>query len=112
MTRPAEFAAVRQRGIARSGRLMTVAFLADAGLPEMRFGFAITKKVGNAVTRNRIRRRFREISRHHAAEIAPPGRLVTIARPAAASAAFSVLRSEWRYLVKKLGLLTPPVSGP
>lgn len=29
----------------------------------MRFGFTVTKKVGNAVERNRIRRRLREVVR-------------------------------------------------
>lgn len=31
--------------------------------PRMRVGFTVTRKVGNAVTRNRIKRRFRELAR-------------------------------------------------
>ncbi|MGB5078767.1 MAG: ribonuclease P protein component [Sphingorhabdus sp.] len=33
------------------------------GDPEIRLGITITKKVGNAVIRNRMRRRFRELAR-------------------------------------------------
>jgi ribonuclease P protein component len=33
-----------------------------------RFGFTVSKKVGNAVVRNRVRRLFKEICRKHAEE--------------------------------------------
>ncbi|MCA1653521.1 MAG: ribonuclease P protein component [Sphingomicrobium sp.] len=35
---------------------------ADAG---MRVGFTVTKKIGNAVVRNRMKRRFRALAREH-----------------------------------------------
>lgn len=40
-----------------------------------RFGFTVTRKLGNAVTRNRIRRRLREIARALATmdDARPPG---------------------------------------
>ena len=61
----AQFLAVR-RGEKRRGRLFLLEVLdrKDAGPP--RFGLTVTKKVGNAVTRNRIRRRLKEAARVHA----------------------------------------------
>jgi ribonuclease P protein component len=109
MTRSGEYAAVRTKGTARSGRLMTLAFLADEAPGTIRFGFTITKRVGNAVHRNKLRRRLREIARHTAPSIQRPGRLVTIPRPIASEATFAEIQSEWQYLVRKLGLL-PPAS--
>lgn len=44
---------------------------ADAANP--RFGFTVTKKIGNAVVRNRIRRRLKEAVRLHGALAARPG---------------------------------------
>ena len=35
----------------------------DDGNPAIRLGLTISKKVGNAVVRNRMRRRFRELAR-------------------------------------------------
>jgi ribonuclease P protein component, eubacterial len=40
---------------------------------EARFGFTVTKKIGNAVERNRIRRRLREAIRLHGQAVAAPG---------------------------------------
>jgi ribonuclease P protein component len=71
-----------------------------------RFGFTATKKLGNAVTRNRIRRRLKE-----AVRIVAPGRAragcdyVVIAREAAASRPFAALE---RDLIAALGRLDRP----
>ncbi len=35
----------------------------DDGDPAMRVGFTVTKKIGNAVVRNRMKRRFRALAR-------------------------------------------------
>ncbi|MCB1429985.1 MAG: ribonuclease P protein component [Nitratireductor sp.] len=44
-----------------------------AGIAETRFGFTVTKKCGNAVMRNRIRRRLREAVRLGERSAALPG---------------------------------------
>ena len=35
------------------------------GDPAMRIGFTVTRKIGNAVVRNRMKRRFRALAREH-----------------------------------------------
>ena len=45
----------------------------DTGKPEWRLGLTATKKIGNAVVRNRARRRLRALARHYLAPVARPG---------------------------------------
>jgi ribonuclease P protein component len=63
---------------------------AEAG--EARFGFTVTKKIGNAVVRNRIRRRLKEAVRLAGAMAATPGTdYVLIGRPPALDQPFADL---------------------
>lgn len=55
-----------------------------------RFGFTATKRLGNAVTRNRARRRLKETVRILAGDLARPGYdYVVIARNGALTRSFS-----------------------
>lgn len=68
-----------------------------------RFGFTVTKKTGNSVIRNRIRRRLREIVRLHAAGDARPGMdYVLVGRIEALTAGFDDLRREFLGALHKL----------
>ena len=57
-------------------------------------GFVVSKAVGNAVVRNRVKRRLRHLTREHVTTL--PGRCVLVVRalPAAASATSAELRSD------------------
>lgn len=60
-----------------------------------RFGFTITRKIGNAVVRNRLRRRFKEILRAVAPELAKPATdYVVVARPAVAAQTFARMKAD------------------
>lgn len=61
----AQFLAVR-RGEKRRGRLFLLEVLDRKDSAPARAGFTVTKKVGNAVVRNRVRRRLKEAVRVHA----------------------------------------------
>lgn len=60
-------------------------------------GFTVSKAVGNAATRNRVRRRLRHLTREHLATLQElPGRaaLVVRALPAAADASYVTLGAD------------------
>ncbi|MBH0236402.1 ribonuclease P protein component [Methylobrevis albus] len=60
-----------------------------------RFGYTVTKKIGNAVERNRIRRRLREAVRLAGAEVAEPGiDYVLVGRQGALSLGFAELTAD------------------
>lgn len=69
-----------------------------------RYGFSISKHVGGAVVRNRIRRRLREIIRE--LPLKPGWDIVFIVRQPAAEARFGKLREDVEKLLARAGLLS------
>ena len=107
LRRTIEFALVKKEGRTERGSLLLLGFKAGDGEKGFRAGFVTSKRVGPAVTRNRIRRRLREIVRRHQAEIRDGICLVVIARRAAAKASYLALEDEWLRLAKRASILAP-----
>lgn len=93
LTRRAEFEAVYRGGRRRSSAQFVVFFRAN-GSECSRFGISVKKALGNAVVRNRIRRRIREILRLHRSEIPSGWDIVIHPRSSVARAEFSALAAE------------------
>src|ERR1051326_2503125 len=101
LTRGSEFERVRKNGTAQRGRFMVVSALQNDDGARFRAGFITSRKIGGAVTRNRVRRKLREIVRTHQHEISAGCWLVTIARSSAARASYEDLEGEWLRLAKR-----------
>ena len=77
----------------------------------VRVGFTVSKRVGNAVERNRVRRRLREIVRLSAGARLKSGHdYVLIGRRAALDAPFERIREEFDRALRRVHA-TPPGSG-
>jgi ribonuclease P protein component len=101
LTDSSEFERVYNQGTAYRGRLFSVhAFPNDLGT--LRLGLSVSKKVGNAVVRNTLRRRMREIFAVAADDAEGNRDLVISARPAARDATFEELRGEFDRALRKL----------
>lgn len=97
-----EFRRVLRDGDRARDALLAVTAL-DTGIPEIdsRYGFAIPKRVGGAVTRNRIKRRLRAIA--HTTDHPKGWEFVIYAYPAAARANSGQLSASMNRLLKRLG---------
>ena len=109
MTRRAEFlAANRGQRVPMPGFVLLVRDRQD-GDPMVRLGITITKKVGGAVIRNRMRRRFREIARTMLAELGVAGAdHVLIGRGGGIEREFGLLDAELRKALGKAAARMTP----
>lgn len=86
---------------------------ADSAAP--RVGFIVSKAVGNAVTRNRVKRRLRHLSRG-LLEATPPHTLIVVrALPSASShpdALADELDAAWTQALRRLGSVERPPTRP
>ena len=76
-----------------------------------RIGLTVSRKLGHAVVRNRIRRRLREIYRLHEANFLPGWDVVVVARSRAVTASYQSLERAYLSLARKLGLLQEAVAN-
>ncbi|MBS1675229.1 MAG: ribonuclease P protein component [Actinobacteria bacterium] len=93
LTRGSDYRTVVRRGRRQGGPRLIVSVLDTADERPARFGFIVSKQVGNAVTRNTIRRRLKDACARQLP--LPDGTDIVIrALPAAATAPFGDLLAD------------------
>lgn len=80
--------------------------------PVSRLGITTGVKLGNAVKRNRARRRIRELYRTHEAELLPSYDVVIVARTRVIYGRYAELERSFRQMTKKLGLTAQKGDRP
>ena len=89
LTKPQQYALVYSKGSSWASNLVVIRALPN-GLTLSRYGFSVSKRVGKAVTRNKVKRWLREILR--IMPLKSGCDLVFIARPAVATADYVSLK--------------------
>ena len=116
LRRKSDFDAVFREGVSRSSGVLALrAKLRDAESAELpgRFGFAVSKRLGGAVVRNRIRRRLRASARRLNDAGACRGLdIVVVARPGAAEADFARLDDTLQRLLRRTVSQLPGTRTP
>lgn len=79
--------------------------VAPAPDDEIQVGISVSKKVGGAVERNRVRRRLRELVRRRLADLKRGCRLVFVARSDARDARFDDLEAAVERLLARADLI-------
>lgn len=104
-----EFERAYKQGNVFRGKLYSVhAFPNEFGNP--RLGLSVSKRVGNAVVRNTVRRRLKEVFYAAKPDISSDLDLVISARPASVNASFGELKEEFARALRKLDGVSQSVS--
>jgi len=102
LTKPKQYELVYDRGSSWASSLLVMKALPN-GLALSRYGFSVSKRVGKAVIRNRVKRRLREIMR--LMPLLPGWDIMFIVRPPAATAGYAELKGAVADLLSKARLL-------
>jgi ribonuclease P protein component len=104
LKRPQDFQRIRDQGGHLHGGLVSLNVLSN-DLPHSRFGFVISRKVGNAVVRNRVKRRLRAAVRNRLNRLAGGYDIIVISHATAAAASYHELDARLADLFQRAGLL-------
>ena len=108
MRRRAEFKRAYEQGRQIRGGMLTIfVFHRDDDAPP-RFGFTLTRKLGNSVTRNRVRRQLRQGARELVPEVTHGRDIVVNVRREALGRKAPELQEQLRQCLQRAGALQVP----
>ena len=110
LTRPAQFQETYAQGRRWVGPHM-VLWLREGPDAGLRLGVVASKKVGNAVHRNRAKRRLREAYRRQRDQFSGPYDVVLVARRGLPRAPWDEVARELFILAKRAGIARAPADG-
>ncbi|WP_025681309.1 ribonuclease P protein component [Paenibacillus massiliensis] len=101
----ADFGRVYRHGKSFANHQLVVYWFRKKEVDQFRVGISVSKKIGNAVVRNRMRRLIKEIMRHHEHEIIDHIDLIFIVRKGAVSMSYQNLEKSVLHVLRKASLL-------
>ena len=111
LTGSKRFSQIHVEGSSAANQLLVIRFLAN-GLDCSRFGFLVSKRIGNSAARNRVKRRLREAVRLN--PVKDGWDALFIARRGAGTAKYQELKDATDNLLRRAKLvdISPQSTGP
>ncbi|HET7657683.1 MAG TPA: ribonuclease P protein component [Bacillales bacterium] len=106
-----EFQFVFQTGASKANRQFVVYYTDQPNNEHFRVGISVSKRVGNAVTRNRIKRHIRELIRLMESQISDGKDYVIIARKPTADMDYHEMKKSLVHVLKRAGVLRNHSGG-
>ena len=104
----ADFSAVRERGRHWRSDLLILNAMQRSSDGPTRFGFVVSRRIGKAVVRNRVKRRLRAAVRCHIAGMVTGYDVVVIARPGVGEVSYAALADAVAALLRLARLISDP----
>ncbi|GAB6137142.1 ribonuclease P protein component [Halanaerobaculum tunisiense] len=99
-----QFKRVYNHGSSVADRILVVYSL-QTNTTKRRIGYSVSKKVGKAVTRNRVKRLFREVYRHNNSQLITGVDIILIARNPIVDASYHQIEDSFNKLCQKAKLV-------
>lgn len=100
-----EFQLVFKKGKSFANRQLVVYYMEREGQAHYRVGISVGKKIGNAVTRNRIKRHLRHAFQDLEEQISKPHDIIIIARQPTKDMAYDQFKKSLTHLLSRERLL-------
>ena len=100
-----EFQKVFHKGKSTANRQFVIYQYNKEGQSHFRVGISVSKKLGNAVTRNRLKRRIRHILMELDDQLAQDVDFIVIARPPIVQMSYQEMKSSMMHVLKLATLL-------
>ncbi len=110
LTRSKDFTRIRRLGRSSGNRLVVLYVLSQRS-DETRVGFSVSKRVGKAVVRNRVKRCMREAVRRQVPILRNGQDLVFIARPGSSGATYQQIEHSIAHVLDKTGAVRQLVGS-
>ncbi len=98
-----EFNWIFKNGVTHSVSLLALV-TTESKLKDFKIGYSVSKKIGNAVTRNKIKRQLKSILLKFENNITPKHNYIFVARIGIEKASFTEIENSIKELLKKSGL--------